>query len=58
MTIYLHERMEKCCWNCKHSYNNCAAVGVRLGCDKKHISFLSFALPHDFICKGKDWEKK
>lgn len=46
----------KCCGNCEHSYGNCSAVGIRLGCWKGHVDW--FCLPVDFICKGVDWKKK
>jgi hypothetical protein len=47
----------KCCGTCRWSYGNCSAVGVRLGCWKRHVGPLSFAMPDDLVCSGKDWER-
>lgn len=49
---------KKSCGTCAHSFPNCSAVGIRLGCREEHVPFLSFTLPHRLDCGGKDWEQR
>lgn len=51
-----YEIPAKSCGTCAHSYGNDSAVGIRLGCKRNHVPFLSFTLPHRFDCSGKSWE--